>query len=71
METGLEKGLEAGKGKGVWYLSRWKPGDSLKSGFGQYPGQESGWLLMEYGGYAERERGVCGCQVSMCRNHTQ
>lgn len=34
METGLEKGLEAEKGKGVWHLSRRKLGDFLKSGFG-------------------------------------
>lgn len=70
METGLEKGLEAGKGKGVWYLSGWKLGDSLKSGFGQYPGQESGWLLTGIWRIC-RGRVVCGCQVSMCRNHTQ
>lgn len=32
----------------MWYRSRWKLGDSLKSGFGQYSGQEPGWVLMEY-----------------------
>lgn len=37
--SGLEESLEAASEKGIWYLSRWKQGDSLKKmALAQYPG---------------------------------
>lgn len=60
--------MEAAKGKGVWYLSRWKLGESLKSGFGRDSDQESGWLLMEYGGCARG--GVTVCAKFQCAETT-
>lgn len=72
---GPESVLYLERGKEIWYLSRWKLGDSLK--VCRWPNIVAKWnrLLMEYrvyvGGWGQGGVDVCGFHVSMCRNHTQ